>query len=85
MNNNITQAVNTALNNNNTLSDSEKTVARNQVLAMLLAVLFMLLLNFIFGPWLWNNILKRLVPMLGTARWYDTVAVAILFALIIPN
>jgi hypothetical protein len=85
MNNNITQAVNTALNNNNTLSDSEKTVARNQVLAMFLAVLFMLLLNFIFGPWLWNNILKRLVPMLGTARWYDTVAVAILFALIIPN
>jgi len=84
MNNNITQAVNTALNNN-TLSDSEKTVARNQVLAMLLAILFLLLLNFIFGPWLWNNILKRLVPMLGTARWYDTVAVAILFALILPN
>ena len=84
MNNNITQAVNTALNNN-TLSDSQKTVARNQVLAMLLAVLFLLLLNFIFGPWLWNNILKRLVPALGTARWYDTVAVAILFALILPN
>jgi hypothetical protein len=84
MNNNITQAVNSALNNN-TLSDSEKTVARNQVLSMLLAVLFMLLLNFIFGPWLWNNILKRLVPMLGTARWYDTVAVAILLSLIIPN
>jgi len=84
MNNNITQAVNTALNNN-TLSDSQKTVARNQLLAMLLAILFLLLLNFIFGPWLWNNILKRLVPMLGTARWYDTVAVAILFALILPN
>jgi TRAP-type C4-dicarboxylate transport system permease small subunit len=84
MNNNITQAVNTALNNN-TLSDSQKTVARNQLLAMLLAILFLLLLNFIFGPWLWNNILKRLVPMLGIARWYDTVAVAILFALILPN
>jgi hypothetical protein len=84
MNNNITQAVNTALNNN-TLSDSEKTVARNQLLSMLLAILFLLLLNFIFGPWLWNNVLKRLVPMLGTARWYDTVAVAILFALILPN
>jgi polyferredoxin len=84
MNNNITQAVNTALNNN-TLSDSEKTVARNQLLAMLLAILFLLLLNFIFGPWLWNNVLKRLVPMLGTARWYDTVAVAILLALILPN
>ena len=81
MNNNITQAVNTALNNN-TLSDSEKTVARNQLLSMLLAILFLLLLNFIFGPWLWNNILKRLVPSLAKARWYDTVLLSVLFGLL---
>ena len=83
-NNNMTQAVNSALNNN-TLSDQEKTVERNKLLAMVLVVLFLLLLNFVFGPWLWNNVLRRLVPMLGTARWYDTVGVTVLFALILPN
>ena len=44
-----------------------------------------LVLNLLVGPWLWNNILKRLVPVVGKARWYDTVALAILLGLIIPN
>ena len=51
----------------------------------LLVLVLMLLINFVVGPWLWNNVLKRLVPSVGRARWYDTVALALLLGLIIPH
>ena len=81
LNNQITNAVNNALNSNNMVNE-EKTRAQNQTLALVLVVLVLLLLNFVFGPWLWNNIARRLIPALGPARWYDTVALGILLSLI---
>ena len=84
LNNQITKAVNNALNNNIMVED-EKKRAGNEALALVLVVLILLLLNFVFGPWLWNNIARKMIPALGQARWYDTVAVAILLGLIIPN
>ena len=81
LNNQITNTVNNALNKN--LMDSvEQKKANNQALGLLLVVLILLLLNFVFGPWLWNNVARRLVPALGRARWYDTVALAVLLSLI---
>ena len=41
-------------------------------------------LALILGPWLWNNVLRRLVPGLGRARWYDILLLAILFAIVVP-
>ncbi len=80
-NNQITKAVNNALNNKS-MVENEKKRATNETLALVLVVLVLLLLNFVFGPWLWNNIARRLIPVLGEARWYDTVALAVLLSLI---
>jgi len=80
-NNQITKAVNNALNNNN-MVENEKKKATNEALALLLVVLVLLLLNFVFGPWLWNNIARKMIPALGVARWYDTVALSVLLSLI---
>ncbi len=81
LNNQITKAVNNALNNNDMVEHDRKR-AQNEVLALVLVLLILLLLNFVFGPWLWNNIARRLVPVLGEARWYDTVALSVLLAII---
>lgn len=81
LNNHITKAVNNALNNNDMVEPDRKR-AHNEVLALVLVLLILLLLNFVFGPWLWNNIARRLVPVLGEARWYDTVALSVLLAII---
>ena len=32
-----------------------------------------------------NNVLKVLVPGVRKARWFDTLALAVLFALIVPH
>ena len=45
----------------------------------------MVLLNILVGPFLWNNVLKVLVPGVRKARWFDTLALAVLFALIVPH
>ena len=44
-----------------------------------------ILVNFILGPWLWNNVLVRLMPMIKPAEWYDTVLLSVLFGLIFNN
>ena len=68
--------------NNNVVNVSGRNVSMH---ALLISIIFVLLLNVLVGPWLWNNVLRRLVPGAGRARWYDTVALALLFGLIIPH
>jgi hypothetical protein len=68
--------------NNNVVNVSGRNVSMQ---ALLISIVFVLLLNVLVGPWLWNNVLRRLVPGAGRARWYDTVALALLFGLIIPH
>ena len=41
-----------------------------------------ILINFFLGPWLWNNVLTRLLPMVKKAEWYDTVLLSVLLGLI---
>ena len=80
----ISNAVeNTIRRNNSNVADAEQ--AKVTLTSLAIAVLVMLLLNIIVGPFLWNNVLRRLIPTLRIARWYETVALAILFGLIIPH
>ena len=78
---NVSNVVENAINNNVVNVNGRKVT----VSAILISILFILVLNLLVGPWLWNNILKRLVPSVGRARWYDTVALALLLGLIIPH
>ena len=68
--------------NNNVVNVNGRNVSMQ---ALLISIVFVLLLNVLVGPWLWNNVLRRLVPGAGRARWFDTVALALLFGLIIPH
>lgn len=83
--NKVSNVVENAIKSNNNVNLDEAQRGKVSLASILLGVLVVLVLNLIVGPWLWNNILKRLVPMVGKARWYDTVALAILLGLIIPN
>ena len=75
-----------ALNNVVNYSVAALSETRNDVkqgkwvdaLSALVAMLLALVLNAVFGQMLWNNYAKRLVPGLGTARWYDTLALQVL-------
>jgi hypothetical protein len=80
--NNVTKAV--TVMNSKEKSPEEKKVAAKDLVAALIVIVLILVLNFVFGPWLWNNILRRLVPSLGKARWYDTVALSVLLGLVLP-
>ena len=77
--------VENAVKANNVQDVNEAKQGRAILTALLISVLVMLLLNVLVGPLLWNNVFRRLVPGVGRARWYDTLAVAVLFALIVPH
>ena len=72
---------NNVANNNNNQGKS----GMSNVLVLVLALLLQLLLNALVGQWLWNNSLVKLVPMLKKARWWDTLAVAVLVMLVSPQ
>ena len=77
----VSNAVENAINNN-VVNVNGNNVS---VLALIVGIIIVLIINLLLGPWLWNNILKRLVPSVGVARWYDTVALSLLLGLIIPH
>ena len=83
--NKISNVVENAVKSNNNVNLDEAEKGKVSLAAIILGVLIVLVINLIVGPWLWNNIARRLVPNLGKARWYDTVAIAVLLGLIIPN
>lgn len=83
--NKISNVVENAVKSNNNVNLEEAERSKVSIAAIVLGVLIVLVLNLIVGPWLWNNVFRRLVPNLGKARWYDTVALAILFGLVVPN
>jgi hypothetical protein len=83
--NNVSNVVENAIKSNNGVNVDQAQNGKVSLASLLLGILIVLVLNLLVGPWLWNNILKRLVPVVGKARWYDTVALAILLGLILPN
>lgn len=81
----FTKVVENAVNANNNVNVNEVRKSREMLIALIISILLVLLLNLLVGPFLWNNVLSRLVPSLRKAKWYDTLALAVLFALIIPH
>ena len=77
--------VENAVKANNVQDVNEAKQGREILTALLISVLIMVLLNILVGPLLWNSVFSRLVPGLKKARWYDTLALAVLFTLIIPH
>ena len=82
---NVTGVVQNAVKANNATNVNDAKEGRVVLTALLVSVLVMVLLNIIIGPLLWNNVLRSLVPSLRKARWFDTLALAVLFALIVPH
>ena len=83
--NKVSNVVENAIRSNNNVNLEEAQEGKISLASLLLGVLIVLVLNLLVGPWLWNNVLRRLVPSLKMARWYDTVLLGLLFGLLIPN
>jgi len=83
--NKVSSVVENAIKCNNNVDLEEANKGKVSLASIFLALLIILVINLLVGPWLWNNVLKRLVPGVGKAQWYDTVLLSILLGLIIPN
>ena len=83
--NKVSNIVENAIKSNNNVNVEVAENGKINLSSLLLGILVVLVINLVVGPWLWNNILRRLIPAAGKARWYDTVALAILLGLVIPN
>ena len=62
----------------------EREIAKASLRVALIELVVFVLLALVLGPWLWNNVLRRLVPGLGKSRWYDILLLAILVAIVFP-
>ncbi len=69
------------------VSESDRKVANNALLVFFLVVTLFIVLQFIIGPWLWNNVLRRLIPALrlGKAEWYDIFLLNLILTLALPT
>lgn len=78
---------NIAIRNNNNVNNVDKSVAEGALLGVVLAIIIIIVLQFVVGPWLWNNVLRRLLPALGLAKaqWYDIFLLHVALMLIIPQ
>ena len=77
--------VENAVNLNNSKNNVEVSNNTNKLVSVLVAVVVVLVLNLVVGPFLWNEVVRKLFPACGKARWFDTVALAILLSLVIPQ
>jgi len=77
---------NIVITNTGTAGELEKELASNSLILALVAIMLFIVLQFFIGPWLWNNVLRRLFPglKLGVARWYDIVLLNLILTLILP-
>jgi hypothetical protein len=80
--NEISNVVENAINSNNSVDLHQANKSKVSLISLIVALLIILVINILVGPWLWNNVLKRLVPSVGKARWYDTVLLSILLGLL---
>jgi len=81
--NDISNVVVNAINSNNSVDLNEAKKSKISLVSLIVALLIVLVVNLLVGPWLWNNVLKRLVPAVGKARWYDTVLLSLLLGLLL--
>ena len=83
--NKVSNIVENAIKSNNNVNMEVSENSKINLCSLVLGLLFVVLLTLVVGPWLWNNVARRLVPGLGKARWYDILLLAILVGLIVPN
>jgi|TARA_B110001469_G_C9619323_1_gene308539 hypothetical protein len=83
--NKVSNVVENALKSNNKVNLEEADNSKLVLASILVGILIVIIINILVGPALWNNVLRRLVPSLGKARWYDTIALALLIGLLVPN
>ena len=69
---------------NKKVANNQKEEARSRLSMVIAVVVVYIILMVLVGPWLWNNVLKRLVPAVGKAKWYDIILLAILVGLVAP-
>lgn len=78
--NTVSNTVTFAMNKN--VNEDNSKAFNDYVLGVVVGLVLVVAINFVLGPWLWNNVLRRLVPALGKARYYDTVLLSVLMSLI---
>lgn len=83
--NKVSNVLENALKSNNKVNMEVAENGKLTLASILLGIVVVLIINVLVGPYLWNNVLRRLVPSLGKARWYDTIALALLLGLLVPN
>lgn len=81
--NDISNVVENAINSNNSVDLNEAKKSKVSLVSLVVSLLIVLVVNLLVGPWLWNNVLKRLVPSVGKSRWYDTVLLSVLLGLLL--
>jgi len=79
--NTVSNSVNLALNSNDSVE--KKKLFNDHVVSLLVAVVVVVVLHFVLGPYLWNNVLTHLVPAVKPARWYDTFLLSLLLSLLL--
>lgn len=82
--NSTEHAISGFMNMNNGINNQQKNHGRNQLVGTLIAVLVFAIVNLLIGPFLWNEVMRKLFPMCKKARWFDTVALGLLVSLILP-
>ena len=51
---------------------------------LVVMLLIWVLVLFVLAPYLWNNVLCRLVPVMKKSQWYDMFLLAILLSILLP-
>ena len=65
--------------------NGQKRMPVNGFVVLMLVLLIQLIINALMGQWLWNNSVRKLIPGLNKARWWDTVAIALLLLIVVPQ
>ena len=63
----------------------EKRVAHKNLGNALVVLAIGLVLLLVVGPWLWNTVVRHLVPGVKSARWYDVLGLSVLLSLVVPK
>ena len=65
-----------SLNKKNTLYD---------LVHILVHLCILVIINGLFGQYLWNNVARKLFSGLSKAEWYDTFLLNLLLLFVLPN
>ena len=81
--NRISNVLQNAINSNNKVNLEKAEDSKLSLVSILAGALLIVIMNVLVGPAIWNNVLRRLVPNLGKALWYDTLLLGVLFSLLL--